>query len=87
MHILHTSSKCFEAECSTSLVIHPATKKRRKRKRMRNRFDASDGHEQLDFRIGKSPTLCKIGHGTSEKQPTKLLESRQMLSMHYIEHI
>lgn len=27
MHILHTSSESFEAECSTSSVIQPATKK------------------------------------------------------------
>ena len=31
MHILHTSSESFEAECSTSSVIQLATKKRRKR--------------------------------------------------------
>jgi len=35
MHILHTSSESFEIECSTSLVIHPATKKKCKRNRMR----------------------------------------------------
>jgi len=86
-HILHTSSKSFETESSISSVIQPATKKKRKRKKMRRRFDASDGREQLDFRIGKSPTICRIGHGTSDKQPTDLPESRQMLSMHYIEHI
>lgn len=86
-HILHTSSDSFETESSVSSVIQPATKKKRKRKRMRRRFDTSDGREQLDFRIGKSPTMCKIGHGTSDKQPTNLPESRQMLSMHYIEHI
>ena len=44
-HILHTSSKSFEAECSTSSVIQLATKKKRKRKRMRKRFDALDGRE------------------------------------------
>ena len=87
MHTLHTSSKSCEAECSTLSVIQPATKKKRKRKRMRKRFDASDGREQLDFRIGKSPTVCKIGHGTSEKQPIDLPESRKMLNMHYIERI
>ena len=65
MHILHTSSDSFEAKSSTSSVIQPATKKKRKRKKMRRRFDASDGREQLDFRIGKSHTLCRIGHGTS----------------------
>ena len=86
-HITHTSSDSFETESSRSSVIQPATKKKRKRKRMRRRFDASDGREQLDFRIGKSPTICRIGHGTSDKQPTDLPESRQMLSMHYIEHI
>ena len=86
-HILHTSSDSIETESSRSSVIQPARKKKWKRKRMRRRFDASDGREQLDFRIGKSPTICKIGHGTSDKQPTDLPESRQMLSMHYIEHI
>ena len=86
-HILHTSSESFEAESSTSSVIQPATKEKCKIKRTRRRFDASDSHKQLDFRIGKSPTVCKIGHGTSKKQPTDLPESRQMLSMHYIEHI
>ena len=85
-HITRTSSNSFETESSSSSVIHPARKKKRKRKKMR-RFDASDGRELLDFRIGKSPTICKIGHGTSDKQPTDLPESRQMLSMHYIEHI
>jgi len=34
-HILHTSFESFEIECSTSSVIHPATKKRCKRNRMR----------------------------------------------------
>ena len=87
MHILHTSSDSFETESSRSSVIHPARKKKRKRKKIRRRFDASDGREQLDFRIGKSPTICKIGHGTSDKQPTDLPESRQILSIHYIEHI
>ena len=86
-HILHTSSNSFEIEGSTSSVIQPATKKKRKRKRTRSRFDASDDREQLDFRIGKSPIICRIGHGTSDKQPTDLPESRQMLSIHYIEHI
>jgi len=86
-HILHTSSKSFETENFTSSVIQLATKKKRKRKKMRRRFHASDGHEQCDFRIGKSPTICRIGHGTSDKQPTDLPESRQMLSIHYIEHI
>ena len=86
-HILHTSSDSFGTESSMSSVIQPATKKKRKRKRMRRRFDASDGLEQLDFRIAKSPTICRIGHGTSDKQPTDLPESRQMLSIHYIEHI
>ena len=86
-HLLHTLSKSFETESSISSVIQLATKKKRKRKKMRRRFDASDGREQLDFRIGKSPTICRIGHGTSDKQPTDLPESRQMLSMHYIEHI
>ena len=85
-HILHTSSDSFETESSTSSVIHPA-KKKRKRKRMRRRFDASDCREQLDFQIGKSPTICRIAHGTSDKQSTNLPESRQMLSIHYIEHI
>lgn len=66
-HILHTSCESFEAENSTSSVIQPATKKKCKRKRMRRIFDASDGHKQLDFWIGKSPTICRIGHGTSEK--------------------
>ena len=66
-HILHTSSKSFETESSISSVIQPATKKKCKRKKMRRRFDASDGREQLDFRIGKSPTICRIGHGTSNK--------------------
>ncbi|CAA3004857.1 Hypothetical predicted protein, partial [Olea europaea subsp. europaea] len=79
MHILHTSSESFEAESSTSSVIQLATKKKCKRKRMRRRFDASDGREQRDFRIGKSPTIYRIGHRTSDKQPTNLLESRQML--------
>lgn len=68
-------------------MIHPGTKKKRKRKRMRKGFYASDGCKELDFRIRKSPTVCKIGHGTSEKQPIDLRESRQMLSIHYIEHI
>ena len=86
-HITHTSSDSFETESSRSSVMQPARKKKRKRKKIRRRFDASDGREQLDFRIGKSPTICKIGHGTSDKQPTDLPESRQMLSMHYIEHI
>ena len=86
-HILHTSSDSFETESSRSSVIQPARKKKRKRKKIRRRFDASDGREQLDFRIGKSPTRCKIGHGTSDKQPTDLPESRQMFNMHYIEHI
>ena len=86
-HITHTSSDSFETESSRSSVIQPARKKKRKRKKIRRRFDSSDGREQLDFRIGKSPTICKIGHGTSDKQPTDLPESRQMLSMHYIEHI
>jgi len=86
-HILHTSSDSFEIESSMSSVIQPATKKKRKRKKMRRRFDESDGREQLDFRIGKSPTICRIGHGTSDKQPIDLPESRQMLSIHYIEHI
>lgn len=86
-HITHTSCDSFETESSRSSVIQPTKKKKRKRKRMRRRFDASDGREQLDFRIGKSPTICKIGHGTSDKQPTDLPESRQMLSMHFIEHI
>jgi len=86
-HITHTSSDSFETESSRSSVIPPARKKKRKRKKIRRRFDASDGRELLDFRIGKSPTICKIGHGTSDKQPTDLPESRQMLSMHYIEHI
>jgi len=86
-HILHTSFESFEAESSTSSVIQPATKKKHKRKRMRRRFDALVGHEQLDFWIGKSPTVCKIGHGTSKKQPTDLPENRKMLSIHYIEHI
>jgi len=44
-HILHTSSKSFETESSTSLVIQPARKKKRKRKKMRRRFYASDGRE------------------------------------------
>ena len=87
MHILHTSSDSFETGSTRSSVIQPARKKKRKRKKMRRRFDASDGREQLDFRIGRSPTICKIGHGTSDKQPTDLPESREMLSMHYIEHI
>ena len=87
MHILHISFESFEAECSTSLVLQLATKKKRKRKIMKKWFDASDGREQLDFRIGKSPTVCKIGHGTSEKQPIDLPESRKMLNMHYIERI
>ena len=87
MHILHTSSKSFETESSRSSVIRPTRKKKRKRKKIRRRFDASDGREQLDLRIGKSPTICRIGHGTSDKQPTDLPESRQMLSMHYIEHL
>jgi len=87
MHILHTSSERFEAKSSTSSVIQLATKKKRKRKRTRRRFDASDNREQLDFWIGKSPTICRIGHGTSNKQSTNLPESRQMLSIHYIEHI
>ena len=86
-HILHTSCESFEVESSTSSVIQLAMKKKRKKKKMRKRFDALDGREQLDFRIGKSPTVCRIGHGTSEKQPTDLPESRQMLSIHYIEHI
>ena len=30
-HILHTSSKSFETESSTSSVIQPTTKKKRKR--------------------------------------------------------
>ena len=54
---------------------------------MRKRFDASDSREQLDFQIGKSPTVCRIRHGTSEKQLTDLPKSKQMLSMHYIERI
>ena len=86
-HITHTSSDSFETESSRSSVSQPARRKKRKRKKMRRRFDASDDREQLDFRIGKSPTICKIGHGTSDKQPTDLPESRQMLSMHYIENI
>ena len=86
-HILHTSSDSFETESTRSSVIQPARKKKRKRKKMRRRFDTSDGREQLDFRIGKSPTICKIGHGTSDKQPTDLSESREMLSMHFIEHM
>lgn len=45
MHILHTSSKSFEVECSTSSEIQPATMKRRKRKRMRKWFDAFDSRE------------------------------------------
>ena len=85
-HITHNSSDSFETESSRSSVIQPTRKKKRKRKKIR-RFDESDGREQLDLRIGKSPTICKMGHGTSDKQPTDLPESRQMLSMHYIEHI
>ena len=50
-------------------------------------FDSSDGREQRDIHIRQSPTISKIGHGTSEKQPTDLPKSRQMLSIHYIEHI
>jgi len=67
MHILHTSSESFEAESPMLAVIQPATEKKHKRKKMRRRFDASNGREQLDFRIGKSPTICRIGHGTSDK--------------------
>jgi len=68
-HILHTSSDSFETESSRSSVIQPAAKKKRKRKRMRRRFDALDGHEQLDFWIGKSPTICKdMAHPTSSRQ-------------------
>jgi len=62
-------------------------KKKCKKKKMRKIFDASDGCEQLDFQIGKSPTICRIGHGTFNKQPTDLPKSRQMLNIHYIEHI
>lgn len=63
-HILNTLSKSFEVECSTSSMIQPTRKKRRKRKRMRKRFDTSNGHVQLDFQIGKSPIVRRIGHGT-----------------------
>jgi len=31
-HILHTSPESFEAECSTSLVIQPAIKKKTQKK-------------------------------------------------------
>lgn len=64
-HILHTSSESFEAESSMPSVIRPSKKKKRQRKRTRRRFDASDDREQLDFQIGKSSTICRIGHGTS----------------------
>ena len=86
-HILHTSSESFEAESSTSSVIQSTAKKKHKKKKTRRRFDALDDCKQLDFRIGKSPTVCRIGHGTSNKQSTDLLESREMLSIHYIEDI
>ena len=69
------------------LTSQPTQTKRKKKKGRSKRFDSSDGQEQLDIWIKQSPTLCKIGHGTSEKQPTDLPKSRQMLSIHYIEHI
>ena len=66
-HILNTSSESSQAQCSTSSKMQSATKKsrKRKRKRIRERFDSSDGREQLDIRIRRNPTISKIGHGTS----------------------
>lgn len=75
----HEGSFVLTTSSSTS---QPATKKRRKRKKMRKRFDVFHGREQHDFQIGKIPTVWRIGHGTSRKQPTDLPKSRQMLNMH-----
>ena len=82
----HLQDKDKKSTVVSLLTSQPTQTKRKKQKRRSKRFDSSDGREQLDIRTRQSPTISKIGHGTSEKQPTDLPESRQMLSVHYIEH-
>lgn len=75
------------APTTSSSISHPNESKCIKRKRRRKRFDTSDSREQHNIGISSSPSIRRIGYGTSEKQPIDLPKSRQMLSMHYIEHI
>ena len=82
----HLQDEDKEFTVVSSLTSQPTQRKRKKKKRSKW-FDSSDGREQLHIWIRQSPTISKIGHGTYEKQPTNLPKSRQMLNIHYIEHI
>ena len=83
----HLQKEDKESTVVSLLTSQPTQEKRKKQKRRSKWIDASNGDKQLETQIRQSPTICKVCHGTSEKQPTDLPESRKMLSMHYIEHI